>query len=270
VAEYVAALVADLSAAHALDAIEIIWPAFRPPAEVTDGLLLGVEPGPAERFLLNLCFCESCQQRARADDVEVELVARHAREGLDRFLAAAQPAADSLPALLAAHPLLRRFHDWREQQAAALIARLARDAAAPLVIDERSVPQITATDSPPTAARSAAPSSQPDLFPQTNAAAPTSVDRILMHIDPSSPESVATAVARGRARSSDPAALELEIHCAPQLLRSPAALTPALLAAIEHSVRTITLANLGLLPEPALETIRQALRHARRTADSLC
>ncbi len=276
VAEYLAALIADLSAAHALDALEIVWPAFRPPAEATDGLLLGVEPGPAERFLLNLCFCESCLQRARADDVEVELVARHARESLDRFLAAAQPVADSLPALLAAHPLLRRFHDWREQQAAALIARLAREAAAPLVVDERSLVGRALQEPPATgqavdAAPSAADPAQPGLFPASNAADPLpGPDRVLVRVETPEPDAVSVAVARGRRCCTDPTGVEIELPCAPQILRTPATLTPTLLAAIDQSVRTVTLAQLGLLAAPALETIRQALRHARRTAESLC
>ena len=244
VAAYLRALVADLSAAHALDAIEIIWPGFRPPSEVMQGVEAGVDLGAVECYLLNLCFCESCRQQAQAADVEVDAVAAIAQSLLSQFLECFHPAAGMMGELFADHPLILHYHRWRERAVAELIRSLEQVAEAPLVVDGRSVPQI-------------------------EDGKPGRPDRVLVDCSEPAATGVELCIERGRALCARPDGVEMGITAAAPVVFEAQALVQSVTQAAELGVTTVSVGNLGLLPEAHLHWIKQAFRNARRTAEAL-
>ncbi|MBN1345790.1 MAG: hypothetical protein JXQ73_24070 [Phycisphaerae bacterium] len=113
VGEYLRALVEDLSSNYPFEAVELESPAFNAARHYHTHAKMGLEPGPLERFLLSLCFCESCRQRARDADVDIDQVVGVVQGQLETWFAEARPSDVPIDALLDRKPSVRRFVQWR-------------------------------------------------------------------------------------------------------------------------------------------------------------
>ncbi len=124
VGEYLRALVEDLSSNYGFEAIELESPGFNTSRHYHTHIKIGLQPGRIEQLLLNLCLCESCRQGAVAADVDLQSVAKVAREGLMRWFRDAAADERTQDEFVAAHPALRAFLQWREARFAELIRRI--------------------------------------------------------------------------------------------------------------------------------------------------
>jgi hypothetical protein len=110
---YLRALVRDV-ASHGVDRIELEALQFQGYAHGFHHEREGIALSPATRFLLGLCFCESCRKSARAAGLDLLPLREFTRTTLERLFAepesanAAYPSVDRLPA-----DLFAPFLAWR-------------------------------------------------------------------------------------------------------------------------------------------------------------
>lgn len=128
---YVSAMVGDMTARYRLDAVELETPTFMGFAHgyhhEKDELGLGAR----EEFLLSLCFCPACMNRARRAGVDAEA----ARQAVLRELGAAFERAVPAPAPMpdgpnGFDPAVAEFLHWRHEPVTSLISEI-REAAHP-------------------------------------------------------------------------------------------------------------------------------------------
>jgi hypothetical protein len=134
VAEYLRAVVEDLSSHYPFEAIELESPAFNAGRHYHTHTKMGLPPGRVEQFLLSLCLCESCRQGALAADVDVEMVTRSVAVELGKWWANAKPSGESVGDLLNRNAPLRGFVKWRTEQMSALIRRIHSTCKGELVV----------------------------------------------------------------------------------------------------------------------------------------
>lgn len=134
--EYVGTLVEDLTAGYRPDSVELETPGFMPYAHGFHHEKDGVGLTAEDDFLLSLCFCPSCLDRARRAGVDGEAARRAVErlvvESLER--AVPQPRwpdfAARGPEALAGLPELHAYVGWRSEPVTSLVAEI-RDRADP-------------------------------------------------------------------------------------------------------------------------------------------
>jgi hypothetical protein len=236
VAAYLHALVADLCAAHPLDALVLSSAGPQPAESVFAGVEAGIDPGPVESFLFGMCFCESSQQQAADADVEIQAAARITRQLVVDLLNREPTAKPDLGSLLEANPVLERLDRWRRQEADRLIESLARAADTTVVLHE-SVPR------------------DQDHLP---------CDRLQVTCrDPHLP-ALEDHLRRGVELAGGLENLELYFDVRPGIFDVSQTLVSAVTRAAELGVNRMSLGNFSLWPEARYDWIRQALRNARR------
>lgn len=133
---YVVALVAELTHAYAPDSVELESPSFMGFAHEYHHEKDGVGLAPEDDFLLSLCFCPACLQRARQAGIDGEAARRTVRGWIVETAERALPAErwpDFVargPAVFAAHPEVHDYVMWRFEPVTSLIAEI-RAAASP-------------------------------------------------------------------------------------------------------------------------------------------
>jgi len=126
--QYLRALVADI-ASHGVDTIELEALQFQGYTHGFHHEREGIDLNQAARFLLGVCFCTSCQQRARSAGLELSALRAFARKALESFfsnpIAGAEqyPDIDHMPA-----DLVDPFLEWRKTVVASLLESLAESA----------------------------------------------------------------------------------------------------------------------------------------------
>ncbi len=134
VSEYLRAVVEDLSSNYPFEAVELESPGFNPARHHHAHVKMGLDPGPVEQFLLSLCFCESCRQAARSDDVDVESVTGLARSMLEAWFDKAKASDETVAALLEREQTLRRFVEWRQGRLSEVIRTIRSTCRCELVV----------------------------------------------------------------------------------------------------------------------------------------
>jgi hypothetical protein len=113
VAGYLRGLVSDLSNNYAFDTIELEAPTWPEPLHGHGHEKVGTLPGPVERFLLGLCFCESCRQFAAKAEVDVEAASRRAKVALESFFKTDETVQAGTGEFVGEHAGLSDYVAWR-------------------------------------------------------------------------------------------------------------------------------------------------------------
>jgi len=95
-----------------------------------EGIVLGTVP----RFLLGLCFCDSCMKRAQQTGLDLKPVRAFVRTALEDTFVAPESVADRYPTLdTLPTGLFQPFMDWRTNVVASLVQEVT-EAAAPVAV----------------------------------------------------------------------------------------------------------------------------------------
>jgi hypothetical protein len=125
VRKYIRALVSDI-ASHGVDAIELEALQFQGYSHGFHHEREGIELTSATRFLLGLCFCNACRQRARDSALELDPIRNFAKQTLEAYFTNAPAIADKyatvndLPS-----DLFDPFLEWRKSVIVSLVEELA-------------------------------------------------------------------------------------------------------------------------------------------------
>ena len=245
VREYFRALIGDLSANYPLDAIELESFLFPAATHAHRHEKIGIEFGPADQFLLTLCFCPSCRQAASAADVDVDAAARSTKVRLEATFKAGRGSELSPDELLAEDEPIRQLDRWRTDSMTALIAALAKAGTVPLVLYDFGALSTMGGDL---------------------AALAPHADRYLGLCYTTEIDAINRTVKRLRAVKADPAAVERGFHTFAPVCPDAPTLVRQLTRAAELGVRSVNLYNYGIMPETNLDWVRQAIRAAARIA----
>jgi hypothetical protein len=85
---------------------------------------LGIPFGETDRFLLGLCFCDSCKRRGRRSGADVAAATRFVHRTLERVFASGVPTRQSLDEFVAKAKPLHRYLAAREETMLSLMAEL--------------------------------------------------------------------------------------------------------------------------------------------------
>jgi hypothetical protein len=237
VQSYLCALVADLSTRYDLAGVTLAdfsstWDeAFGPDLQVA------VPLDDTDRFLLGICFCESCHQKARAAGVDASAAARTVRVLLEERLMGEQPVDAAPAALLAAHEPLGAYFHWRTSELADLLRQAKEACRCELLLNRRL-----------------ADSGSEQLEPLDLSIPDAVVFRL------GSPEQLPPAMI--------PDVIRSELALSESWATGPhdAALVSTLTEASRRGFAGVEMYNYGLMTDSALTLIKQAIRFARRTA----
>jgi hypothetical protein len=196
--------------------------------------------GVVEHWLLSLCFCESCLQKAEAASAAPAMAKAAAERIISTSLDQGRPKGGSATQLLAKEPDLSRFCEWRDAELSQLLGTQCADGRVPLIIERSS-------------------DAQPHPF--VPGADGRSVPAWMTIVE--SPGSLNDSLDAG-AGSNELAVRESLIQHG-----DGSELVATLNEAARRGVPGIQLDNYGNLPDVALTSIAQAIRFARRTAEAL-
>lgn len=243
VAAFVAAVAGDLAEQFAPAAIELENLGFGFDAAGSPEWI-GMHVGPLERFLLSLCFCESCVQAAGRAGVDVTTVRERTVQALERVFGG-EPARDESPdELLARDTLLADFTAFREQAVASIVASVRSAVQTELVV----------ADPGEWAVGGFSPRGLRDACDAFRAPDGESIDAGAAPVE--SPYGVQPARVQRRFRCGPP-----QFHQASDLVRS-------VHRAVETGCEAIGFFDFGTTTHAGLDWARQALRFARRDAIS--
>jgi len=246
VRELLRGLVEDLIAHYPIAQVRVGSACFPPswrPADLMEEC--GLDSGPGFRWRQRLCFCESCRQIARREEVDVAAAARSVSVALERAFETGQEPEGKIQESLAEDSILSAFIDWRSRQVT-LLARAIREACPwPLILQRRGEPWETGEDSE-------------SLKPLCDGAASGCVNTETGSIEGPRPEELALAGEMSR--------IHLEMTVGDCWCRDSAAAVAAASRMVKRGIRNIRFRNYGVLPLARLEWIHQAVRFARREA----
>ena len=255
VREYLAGLVADLSANYPISTIELESPTFPPQLHRHSHYKLGVTMGPIGEFLMQLCFCESCRQRALEAQVDVDMAARSVRTHLERLLqgggaggpARAQPGrhVSSLTEFVQRDPAIEAYLRWRQAELTRVVGMLRSACACRLIVYVLGDELQAGAD-----------------WAQIG----RGVDGLLCQCFDTAEDTVERAVDRFAEAAGGVDRLAIGLYAAPPASPDSATLVRRMTRAAELGVRTVNIYNYGIVPEANLEWVRQAIRSARRAA----
>jgi hypothetical protein len=125
---YATTLVRDLAANYPLYAVELESLHYGGFGHFHGHEKIGVELGHVGRFLLSLCFCESCRTGAKSAGVDVDAAASVARSTLERIFAQGAPVAEHVDDIIGDSPELAALLAWREKIVTSLTDEVKKSA----------------------------------------------------------------------------------------------------------------------------------------------
>lgn len=233
---FLGSLVEDVSSRHALDGISLadfqtVWAETLGPA-----LEMARSLGDTERCLLGLCFCESCQQRADAASVDIAAARDTARDLLETSLSGRRSSEASYDAILEENTALADYQKWRGRELSTLLSHLQAQCGCGLRVDRK----ISGVER------------------SLQGGMRTGDAGVAICLSADDPISIVPSVAKEGATLLLPSDYAVGSHAQ--------SVVTAFSTAAEVGVESIEIDDYGLLPDTALDTIRQAIRFARRTA----
>lgn len=245
VQEYIRGLLADLTENYPLDSLRLRHVGF--PWSSSGGLptrfheLRGFAMGPVELWLRTICFCESCRQLSKRDEIDVDAAARIAGETLEAACRSGGSVQDSIADFVEQHEPLAAFLVWRRSQLQRWIASLKTACQCPLTGEAPPQPEV---DCLPAIELSDAFDNLYRTCGQTGA---ETVDATLAGLDAGwDPSRIILGIS---ARSDCPSSEDL---------------VAAVVRAVQSGCRAVAIGDYGSVPLDRLDWIRQAVRFARR------
>jgi len=190
----------------------------------------------AEESALSTCFCESCHQRAGLVGVDVPRAMHALNALLQQALGGGRTGSGRLNDLLAENVDLRAYFQWRTAELTSLLRRLTESCARDLLL----VRTLMAHER----------SQQDGLELSIPAAVITSID-----------------AAGQLPAAACPGALRSEVGLSAAFIKAAdgAELVGAFVQAGEQGMSGVQLDHLGILTDPMLTSVKQAVRFARRS-----
>lgn len=207
----------------------------------------GVDLGPGGRFLLSLCFCDACQTRARAKDLDPDALSRVVASMLRRTLASGVPPAESPEELIATLPQLEPFVRMRDEVVSSLLEEVRAAAGVPvsfIFMGDR----FNAAINRPRLAEVAD-------YAETLAYTPD-VDRIEATVSEIVPDLL------------NPRQLVVGLQAYPPASPDATTLGAGVERALDLGIRRFSFYNYGIMPPANLAWIRQCIGDARRACDT--
>ena len=124
---YMRALCMDLATNYNLRAVELEMLNYTSFSPHIGHAKIGVELGAVERFLLSLCFCPGCSDRARERGIDVEGLRKTLAEPLEDALQNNRPSGQRVDDLLAEHPELAAYLDMRREAVSSLVREIKEE-----------------------------------------------------------------------------------------------------------------------------------------------
>ncbi len=238
-----AAMVEDLSTRYPFETIELGAVSYPDGAAGGTGL---PELGEAGRWLMRLCFCESCRQGAGRDGVEAEMAARSAATTLERCLGSGEPMETTPAEVLAEDEILAAYVQWQAGQVTSLVELMRRACRCRLAVErERGFLHGSAGF-------------------QSIAA---HVDALVAWGETAESAGRIEPLLRAAADEAGGAAkVELSLSAVPGACSDSASLVGAVAAAARRGAAGVNLREYGMLPLSRLDWIKQAARYGQREA----
>lgn len=236
VVEYCRGLIESVASLEGVEALVLShacfgwWNGPNPPASMQ----LPFEMDAVARELMRLCFCESCQQRAKRDAFNIEAAARITLEELERSVAQPSTSARSFEQLTEQQEPLADFIAWR---------RTRRDEFIETIV---------------------AASKQPKKILLNPVESPSATLAAVFELHEASKSIVEQCLRQVDHAHKQPSQIELSIPAFAGHCRAADQLVATLHQAAEAGLPSVTLQNYGMLPESRLEWVHQAVRFARR------
>ncbi len=234
-AEWLRAVMADLSRNYGVSAIELVGLDRAFDTDLFEGSHVPDGLPPVVRDLLSVCFCESCMQSAGGMDA-TSAALRSAQVTLSGLIEGRMAAVDSLGALLADDAVLAAYVERRRAAFGGLVASLTDVVDCPLVLHVGRV--VAATLPEGFAALQVDVSSGADMDRLHGIHADQPAVRLGAMVDVWDPT------------ASDSAVLVKRLH-----------------DLVDSGVSVVTLWHYGSMGESELHAARQAIRYATRSAD---
>ena len=245
VRELLRCMIEDLTDQFGFDAVELVAASF-PMLGIEDGpAQIGFKLGRIERFLYNLCFCESCRQMAERDGVDVVNVAVCVKKHLEKTFETGRPIEGSLADFIAGEPALETFVDWRCRQVTSLLQLIAQACQCNFVVQHAGDRFTTGTDL---------------------AAIASHCDALIPFFDGADPADLADLVQSVHSQAAGKPNIELALSVCSPPCEDSASLVACMKRAVELGIRFVNVANYGLIPLARLEWIHKAARYAAREA----
>lgn len=243
---YVRTLVADLTHSYRVDVVELETPGFMPFAHEFHHEKDGVGLAAEEDFLLSLCFCGACEERAQAAGVDVVAARTTVCRLIDDALGRAVPAPrwpgflDRGTDALAEFPALAAYVAWRSEPVMSLIGEI-RAAAHPdsrVVVIDLAAGWLGGVDTAGLAAV---------------------CDGLILCCYDATLERIERDVARARALLGPERLLTAGFRLFYPETDGPAILGDRVRAATKAGCDGLSFYNYGLVPAPRLDWVRKAL-----------
>jgi len=247
VREYLRAMVEDLSENYPFEAIELERPCFQERPHSHAHHKVGFELGEAGHWLFNLCFCESCRQIAVDEGIDVQAAAEAAGSILERIYYNGEPPAESIADIIAGHPVLGQYVDWRCTKVASLAETVRQSCKCRLVIHRAGGRFVAGVD----------------------------FKAIGLHCDamltncphPYTDEAIEDTVNEALADVGRIGCVELGFSACSPMCPDSATLVRALHHASGLGVPSVNIYNYGMIPLSRMEWIRRATRYAGREVE---
>lgn len=235
VQSFLGSLVEEISTRHALAAVSLTdfhtaWAEAIHNSEIAGRRLVEVE-----QYLLGMCFCESCRQKANAASVDIVAAKDTAQRIVQERLDGQLPSQQSVDAVLENHPELAAYQTWRGQELSTLLNLLQENCSCSLFVD-RPVSGV--------------------LQSMQGGLQCGDVGVIHQYSTDDSIATVESHATRGHGLRL-PGSFAIGSQAQP--------FVQAFTKAAEHGISSIEMEDHGTLSEPAFDTIRQAIRFARRS-----
>lgn len=200
---------------------------------------LGIVFGPLDKFLLALCFCESCRARAKKENVDAELVRNQVSKALLAAFKRGQPMPGTIEEFVAHAAELENYLEMREKSMMAFLGDMKKSAGKAALITMNEGSKFT---------------TGVGMKEMSGIA-----DRVLLLCYSPKPSVVREQVEAGIEAVGNARKLVAGYHCyAPN---SPAAetLEATINAAYELKVRYFNFYNYGIMPIPSLMWVKEVV-----------
>lgn len=131
---YMRALVEDLTTNYNFATVELESCDYQGGRHSHAHEKIGIQQGWMDKFLLALCFCESCRKRGREKGIDVTVVANYVRSELAVSFKAGRPIGINFEEFCDKSPEIRAYLDMRESVVSSLISEIKAVSKAPIAL----------------------------------------------------------------------------------------------------------------------------------------